>query len=356
MKRLLLILLLIYSSLNLLAQTKYAITGKVKNAKGENIEAATVFLNGSKQATRTDSSGVFIFKNITPGTFLLVVNMLGYTSVKQNVVVQDKDAILNITLLDKSNTLAEVVIGNGSQRAEHLKTFIKNFLGESKNAKNCTILNTELLDFSTRQTLLEATTDDFLIIENKNLGYRIRYLLRNFRFNKGTGITSYDGESIFENMEGTEQQQLAWKQNRKIAYDGSFMHYLRSVYANTTRKEGFLTYDVMNNSQPLQLNPNPVDMEQFIYTVDSNFIEMKFKKRFYIVHEPKKAAEDDQISFEEQVTKTMDPNGTVMRLFLPNAIVDQKGSYVDYRSFFIQGFWGKRRIGDQLPFEYQPGD
>jgi hypothetical protein len=52
----------------------------------------------------------------------------------------------------------------------------------------------------------------------------------------------------------------------------------------------------------------------------------------------------------------MDKQGSIMTLFLENAILDKKGSYVDYRSFYIQGFWGKKRLGDQLPFEYQPGD
>jgi hypothetical protein len=257
------------------AQGTFSISGVVKTLKGEPVDAATVFLNGSKQITKTDSKGEFLFGNISSGTYQLVVNMIGYASVKQNVVLQAQSAKLDITLTEKQIVLAEVVIGDGSQRAKQIKTFIKNFLGESENARSCTIMNTDLLEFSTRQTLLEATTSDFLVIENKSLGYRIRYLLRNFRFNSGTGITSYDGESLFENMEGSAEQQEQWKLNRKKAYDGSFMHYLRSLYANTTRQEGFLTYSIMNRTSPLELDPKLVDMEQFLFTVDSNFVEGK---------------------------------------------------------------------------------
>ncbi|RZK79756.1 MAG: carboxypeptidase-like regulatory domain-containing protein [Pedobacter sp.] len=355
MLKLSIISLLMFFGLSGFAQTTYSISGHVKNAKGDNIEAATVFLNGSKQATKTDASGFFIFKNTPPGTFQLVINMLGYSSIKQNVVLTDKAAMLNLVLQERSNKLAEVVIGNGSQRAEHLKTFIINFLGTTPNGKNCTILNTEVLEFSTMKTLLDATTEDFLIIENKNLGYKIRYLLRNFRFNKGTQITSYDGECIFENMKGTEKQEAQWKQNRLEAYQGSFMHYLRSLYSNTSRKEGFLAYDIKNNIQPLKMDPNPVDMERHIYEVDSNFIELKFNKRFYVIYDVKKSAGVQKPSKEEEVTQALG-KGSIMALFLPNAIIDKKGSYVDYKSFFIQGFWGRNRIGDQLPFEYQPGD
>ena len=354
--KLLLIALILSFSCALHAQSTFTISGTVKSAKGEPIEAATIFMNGSKQITKADEKGAFVFNNVNPGTYQLVINMIGYASVKQNLVVQTASPVLNIVLLEKQITLSEVVIGDGSQRAQHIKTFIKNFLGESLNAKSCIITNTELLDFTTRQTLLEATTPDFLLIDNKNLGYRIRYLLRNFKFNSGTGITSYDGESLFENLEGTAEQQQLWKANRQKAYNGSLMHYLRSLYANTTRQEGFLTYSITNNIEPLKLEPTPVNMEQFLFTIDSNFVELRFKRRFYIQHDVKKAAVADDTTTSEPLTKSMGKEGSIMRLFLENAILDKKGSYVDYRSFYIQGYWGKKRLGDQLPFEYQPGD
>jgi hypothetical protein len=94
----------------------------------------------------------------------------------------------------------------------------------------------------------------------------------------------------------------------------------------------------------------------FYFTVDSNFVELKFKRRFYIFHDVKKAALEEKLTDDKTVKQVMDKEGSVMTLFLENAILDKKGSYVDYRSFYIQGYWGKKRLGDQLPFEYQPGD
>ncbi|MHA4896572.1 carboxypeptidase-like regulatory domain-containing protein [Pedobacter sp. PWIIR3] len=350
------VMVLVFLSVATQAQTSFNISGTVKTTDGKPIESATVFINGSKQITKTDAQGNFIFPKVNPGTYEVVVNMIGFASVKQNVIIQDKSVAISIALSEKQIVLAEVMIGDGSGRAAQVKTFIKNFLGESENARNCKILNTELLDFSTKKTLLEATTSDFLLIENRNLGYNIKYLLRNFRFNSGTGITSYDGESIFENMQGDERQQAQWKVNRKKAYEGSLMHYLRSLYLNTTREEGFLTYNITNRVEPLTLDPNPVNMEQFLFTVDSNFVEMKFKQRLYIIHDVKAASVEDETSKQESITKEMGKNGSIMQLYLTNAVIDKKGSYVDYRSFYIQGFWGRKRIGDQLPFEYQPGD
>ncbi|MES2829717.1 MAG: carboxypeptidase-like regulatory domain-containing protein [Bacteroidota bacterium] len=356
MRFLLFFLFLDLFSIGSYAQGNFEISGTVKNMKGEVVEAATVFINGSKKITKTDEKGLFIFKTVSPGTYQIVINMIGYASIKENVVLQDKAISLELALVEKGIVLNEVTIGNNSQRASQIKTFLKKFLGESDNAKSCSLLNPELLDFSTRQTLLDATTSDFLIIENKNLGYRIKYLLRNFRFNSGTGVTSYDGESLFENLDGTEDQQAVWKKNRLFAYQGSFMHYLRSLYLNTTRNEGFQTHNITTRMEPLVLDPVPLDMEQFLFTIDSNFVELKFSQRLYVYYDVKKTALKDLEDSQENIKKIMDATGSVMQLYLENAVLDKKGSYVDYRSFLLKGYWSSKRLGDQLPFEYQPGD
>jgi hypothetical protein len=106
---------------------------------------------------------------------------------------------LNFTLQDKSITLKEVKIGDSSGRAKMLQTFKTKFLGFTTNGLSCKILNTELLEFTTAGSVLSATSSDFLIIENFGLGYRIKYLLKNFSFNSATHITAYDGDCILKN-------------------------------------------------------------------------------------------------------------------------------------------------------------
>ncbi len=334
------------------AQQTFTISGTVKNTKEEVMQGATIFIDGSEKGTATNTKGEFKFNNIRPGTYQVIVRMVGYNSSKSNVIIQDQPASLNIQLTEKPIILRQVVIGDDSQRKENIKIFLKNFLGQSENAKKCTILNLEILDFSTNKKILEATSDDFLIIENKSLGYRIKYLLRNFRYNKETGVTSYDGESVFENLAGTDEEKSSWLANRNKAYQGSLMHYFRSLYKNHLKQEGFITYEVMNNIQPLKLAPTPVNMEQYINTIDSNFIQLKFKTRLFIIFDKEKALQANDPDQKSAITRWMGKDGSIIRLFLDNAIIDSKGSYVDFRSFFVQGFWGGKRIGDQLPFEY----
>jgi hypothetical protein len=332
------------------AQETFTISGTVTNAKAEQIEAATIFIDGSQKSTTTNTKGEFKFSGIVPGTYQVVVNMLGYGSIKQNAVVLEKSVVLNFTLEEKQIILDEVIIGDNNQRKNFLKTFTKYFMGESKNAKECKILNTDIIDFSTEKAILKANSPDFLIIENRKLGYRIKYLLRKFQYNKTADATIYDGESIFEDIKGSNEEQQTWKANRKMAYEGSLMHYLRALYKNKTQEEGFLTHVIKNVDFPLIIDPTPVYTEQLIERADSNFITFKYKKRLYTVYDKKKVASLAPSKGSWEIIE-MDETGSVLQL---DAQVDVRGSYAGYKNLLIQGFWGRKRIADQLPLEYDP--
>jgi len=332
------LLLFFFNATTANAQKLFTISGKVTDAKGANLPAATVFLDGSQKKTVTDENGAFSFPAIPSGTYRLIVHFVGFNPSNKTVIVQDQSAIAQVTMQQKLNMLREVVIGNNKARTKFMKIFIKNFLGESDNAKSCKILNPEIIDFSTKSTFIEATTDDFLNIENANLGYRIKYLLRNFKFNNASLIASYDGECIFEAMNGSATQQDKWKENRKATYHGSLMHYLRALFKDKLTEEGFLTYLTSDTKSPfIDIAPQPVTASQITKHIDSIFMVFRFPGRLYTLYNSKK-----------------EENSSTLQLFADEAVVDEKGSYIDYKSFLIQGYWGRKRIGDQLPFEYDP--
>lgn len=329
------------------AQQVFALSGMIKDATGKPVVSATVFIDGSKRITATDERGGFRFRDLEPGTYQLVVNMVGFYSVKTTVNVQNRDVVFDLSLKEKEEALKEVVISFNPQRAEYLALFIKNFLGTTENAAGCEILNTEILKFRNNKdnSVLEATSDDFLIILNQNLGYKIKYLLRKFSYNRKSTVASYDGELIFENIDGSEQEQNEWAANRRKAYKGSLMQYMRALYLNKTIEKNFVTYQIRDN------RPLLVDVNTFVKPIDSNFISFSFKDPLYIRYDT--LATQVYEHNDSRFTQKMGNDGTLLRLYLKRATIDKKGSYVDFRSFLVKGYWGGRRIGDQLPFEYQ---
>jgi hypothetical protein len=355
-------ILLLFANTSIWAQGNFSISGTVFDENKTPVKGATVFISGSEKITATNEAGGFTFGNIDPGTYQFSVKMLGYAPYAQNVIIKESVNIV-IALKVKPNVLNEVVIGSNNDHKTNYQVFKQAFLGTSKNAKNCEIINPEILSFSTKRNLLLAEADDFLIIENKRLGYRIRYLLKDFQYDAASTIALYDGETNFEQLQGTAKAKKEWTKNRLDIYKGSFMHFLRSVYNNTTLKEGFVTYALYKkNAGPISFNTvtrihvdaRPVKFDTLVNLLDTSFISLKFKQ-LYVTYDPKKAASGKPNQSDViQKTIQVDEKSSIIVLYLKEAIIDRKGSYTDYRDFFIEGNWGNKRVGDQLPFEYQP--
>lgn len=333
-----------------LSQSLFSINGIVKNKLGKPIESASVFLSGSAQITKTNASGRFNFNGLNSGSYDIVVRMLGYSSMKGNALINSRDVNKSIVLSEKNIQLNEVLIGKGSRRTEYLKTFFDTFIGVTKNAAFCTILNPEVVEFSTKGNILQAFSEEFIIVSNKSLGYKISYLLRDFTYDRSSATTIYDGECVFENLMGTEAQQKKWKKNRLQAYKGSFMHYLRSLYDGKTLEESFLTYIIDRNKKPID---SLVDVRQYVSKANFNFINFRFEPQLKVIYVGKSVAPGVIVQQIDPFRLASMPS-SYAKSFVSKVVIDKKGSYVDYKSFRLEGLWGVFRLGDQLPFEYEP--
>ena len=160
---------------------KYTVSGTIKDKVGP-LPGAAVYVSGYKIATATNNDGTFTIANLPPGNYDILVQMIGFYPYSKNVLISDKSVTLNITLQENATLLNEVVIKPDPDRLYHLSLFKDFFIGKTANAAECTILNTNVLVFNDDKSAgsIYATASDFLIIENKALGYRIKYLLETF--------------------------------------------------------------------------------------------------------------------------------------------------------------------------------
>ncbi|HWZ35775.1 MAG TPA: carboxypeptidase-like regulatory domain-containing protein, partial [Mucilaginibacter sp.] len=158
----------------------YNVSGRVINKNGEPLKGATVFIGGSERIMATDENGRFNFAHVPPGSFQLSAQMIGYSPVTRAVVIKNASLTIDLKLETKAVALAQVNIGKKSAWKRNFDLFKKEFLGQTANARQCVILNPQIINFSTKKGLLMADADDFLVIENKRLGYRVHYLLQDF--------------------------------------------------------------------------------------------------------------------------------------------------------------------------------
>ncbi|MCC8426762.1 carboxypeptidase-like regulatory domain-containing protein [Mucilaginibacter sp. UR6-11] len=357
MKYLLALLTVLFLRFDSRAQAVYTISGTVKSSKGVALQSATVFVAGSEKIMATDANGSFNFK-VKPGIYQLVVTMVGYNPLRQTIVIENKDEVLDAKLDESETVLNEVVIGSkvNKRRQWQLDIFTSYFIGKGSNSKDCKILNPQIIKFYENQTALFAISSDFLIIENQALGYRVRYLLKYFRGSFNGAYFHYDGDYSFEALTGTPAQQAIWENNRKLAYQGSMMHFLRSIYAGTARKEGFILYEVTAYDRPVvDMRPMPVHPDQIIKRTGNNLARFKFGDSwFYTLFDKEKAALEDPVTGNKDVRLYRIPrNGTVYKIY---GQFDSEGCIEEYdiKNLYISGFMAQKRVADQLPFEYNP--
>ncbi len=119
MKTLTLSLMLLWSGFAAIAQQR---PGLVKDEKGQPVHGATVIVFGTLQGASTDSAGRFVIHLAgLKDTVLLKISAIGYEDAKATFSPKQSADTLLITLKQKKNVLADVVISAGSFEASDEK-------------------------------------------------------------------------------------------------------------------------------------------------------------------------------------------------------------------------------------------
>ena len=241
------LLILFFFSISNFAFAQFTVTGKVvKTQDNTPLESVTVFVNNTSYGTKTDKNGDFILKNVRSGHYELIVSMVGFKTYSASIIVQSNIKVPAIKLAEKNISLAEVSITVPEKLDnKYMNMFKREILGTSKFGRQSRIVNPKViqLEFNQQENVLKAYTTDFMIIENKALGYQLKYLLEDFERNEKTELISYVGYVLFESLSGNDEQRKVWNEKRMEAYTGSLQHFFRSVMGNNISKDagsGFL--------------------------------------------------------------------------------------------------------------------
>jgi hypothetical protein len=226
---------------------QFTITGRVLNqADTKPVALASVFLSNATVGDKTTNDGTFTLRNVKPGKYNIVVSVIGFEAYTQTILVNNNIALPDIIIFPKTIALQEVKIKpkNDADKKQYYEWFKSEFLGKTALAKDCRILNPDVIemDYDEKTSTLTASSYDFIEIENDALGYRIKYLLNNFTLNdknENARRIFYEGSALFENLKGTPAQQRDWLKKRQEVYEGSPMHFFRSILSNRLAEEGF---------------------------------------------------------------------------------------------------------------------
>lgn len=391
------------SMVTAMAQKTFSITGIVRDKK-ETLPGAAIYLSGYKAATTTDNDGKFVLRNLQPGNYDVLVQMIGYMPISKNVVITDQSAQVTITLTENETVLSEVVIKPDPNRAYHLNLFKNFFIGETVNATKCKILNTNVLiiDDDKANKMLTIRANDLLIIENQALGYRIKYLLNAFEYDYKRNIIYYAGQPAFEEMKGGNAKQNRWKKEREIAFQGSSDHFFQSLVKNQLDKEGFqlfkrsekvntarpsdslinakirqfskinpgannimlintgndsLSYWMKKKREPKSfkiLNKAPVLVDTLVKQRTDIFKSVTYTDELYVVFKNEKEPTEFNYNPHKQA-RPMDigeAQVSVVTLVGPEILLYPSGAVASPRNILYSGLWGYQKVADSVPLDY----
>jgi len=355
MKRLLFVLSA-FVSFSLSAQD-FTASGKVTDsATGAPLTGASVFCQNTTLGTISNGEGVFNL-SLPAGGYDMIVSYTGYET--QVIRISNTHAAnLSIVLKQKDKSLQEVAVVGSNEVPDGLvkygKFFMDNFLGNDTNAARTKIQNPEALQFYFRKKTnrLKVKAKEDLIIINEALGYKIKFQLDSFAHEYGPGFSVYTGFPFYEELPGTDEQKLVWKQNRAKAYKGSRLHFVRSWYNRSLEKEGFAIEKVDSTSKTLKTTPieNPYDTA-ILQVIENNDVEINYNGRLRVIY--KNALPDAQYLRENKMPPSIIAQISILDIS-DGFVIQQNGYFYDQNDVINIGYWSWQKLADELPYDYVP--
>ncbi|PTQ96978.1 carboxypeptidase-like protein [Mucilaginibacter yixingensis] len=385
-----LLFLLFFPSL-LFAQN--SISGKVVriDSKGP-LSKVSIFLGNSSYGTITNDDGTFTLNNVKPGQYELIATMVGFEDNIQTVLVSKDPVKLNIEMFPKITELHEVVVTDNANWKANYAMFKPEFLGTSDNAKKCTILNPHdiSLVYKKSKRTLQAFSSEFIVIQNKALGYNVKMLLKDFKYDEVNNVISWQGKLLFEELKGSASQQAVWDKRRQEIYYGSPMHFFRSLRLGNLTDQGFQVMILVRRPDP-ERPPQDVIVREYEHFKNSflkdsiNYWARMYNRTKYINQLIRTPVKETQImtdtsqpgiyglEFPEclyvmytKKREDVDFKDVYRPLDLPNyetsvvtlngkyALFDMNGSVISSPSPLFEGTWSKDKVAELLPVDYLP--
>jgi hypothetical protein len=361
MKKSILFLLIAFYSISAFSQSGYTISGKIiDGATKQPLQGASVFAENTTIGTATNDQGFFTLR-LPGGGYSIAVTFTGYQTETKRVTAGDAgNNEMVIEIKQKEKALEEFVVKSTSEVADGLEKygefFLENFIGKTANSKQCYIKNKEALKFFyyRRSKRLKILATAPLEIVNDALGYTIKYQLDSFVHEYNTQVSLYTGNPLFQEMQSNDQAQVEkWSAARKVAYNGSILHFMRSMYQKKLKEEGFeIQFIVKNNDKE-----TAIPLKNFYGAVNYNMDDSS--KMVGILPRQKEVAviyknEGSPDLYLATNTDASSKFQLSVLSFLPDESlnIEQNGFYFEQNDITITGYWAWEKVGDMLPYDF----
>jgi hypothetical protein len=334
------------------------------------VSSASVFLSNTGVGTVSKEDGTFQIHAFPNGRYDLVVSILGFETYILSVQSTKLPDFLEISLKPKANDLQEIVLESYDKKGwDKWGDFFKdNLIGRTPNSFDCELKNPDVIKFkfNKKENILKATADESLVIENKALGYILKYNLTAFEYNFKTNIFYYQGYPFFTEMESDKSSKIKkWQRNRYDTYQGSLMHFMRAVFRNKIKEEGFEVRKIIREEKVAAnafANAKTTDYlidqlltgDSIAFAVDSATAGMWFSDYLQITYPAKRMPD-----YYTKQYRNLQPNAQLTaEIVMPNKnariYITANGSYYYGRDLTVLAYWAwSEKLSNLLPLEFK---
>ena len=353
---------------------QFFIRGRVTDIETQlPLKGASVYINNTTKGSITNDNGDFELGPLQPGRYEVVASFVGYDALLYSAEIKSSNLRISFKVEKKEEILREVLVLSSELRKRYLDIFKKFVIGQSVAADHCKIKNIEEVQFASGETKDEivAYTEKALVIENPELGYTIHFDLLAFYYNKATSGAYFFGYTRFVDWGKDEKTKTKWLRKRRQAYEGSTVHFFRSLVNKQLAKEGFTTYQLIikqkekSDSASVQVMARKTDaaMQMATKATEDSMIRI-YPDSVYRIYELRvddgwRIFYEKNTNLKLEITKKMivsgqPPTGTVsgLRLREEPALINARGIILTPIRLFYDGLWGYECLANMLPEDY----
>ncbi|TWI80284.1 carboxypeptidase-like protein [Lacibacter cauensis] len=368
--------LLLQLSSSLYAQNFFIYGVVVDGDTQQPLANASIFINNSTSGTVTNTAGEFKLGPFVPGEYEVVASFVGYHKILYVANLHAASLKISFQMGRKEQQMRELLILPSETRMRYLEIFKRTLLGQTAAAERAKIKNLKDVQFTTGQNSSEiiAYCDTTLVVDNPELGYVINFDLVDFYFNRTTGESRFFGYTRFVDKDTEGETKRKWARRRKQTYDGSSMHFFRSLVNKNLKQEGFTMQNVYRKElkrepgETITLRSNGTSSIEVAVPVTEDSVLHLYKDSGYRIYQLKVAhwlrvLYNKNTNLKNEVTRNriitgQMRDGTVsgIRPVKPPVpiLIDYRGRLLTAMSFYHDGIWMYERLANMLPEDYVP--
>lgn len=313
-----------------------------------------VYIASTTLGANSTESGKFEIRNIPLGSYDVVASRIGYLFYSVRLHLRDpqkKD--IEIRLKPSNVEMNEVVVSatDPSEWRSQLHDFNNYFIGLTRSARDCRIVNPEVLDFKVGEgDLFEATARQPLEIENLWLGYHLKFYLTTFRVQNET--MKFEGLPKFtELVPSSAKEEKRWKENRMAAYRGSLRHFLSALFKKQLRDDGFAI------SQIDFLELHGVSSARKVVTEDdvlypSTWPTLKTLRFGGLLEVEYRGDVEEGFNLLRKPGSMWQISWLSLNYY--SVTISDRGDISEPFPTKTYGYWSWRRVADMLPLDFEP--